>query len=420
MKERVKRETGQIRSSLRTSTIEGSWWAVMYGMVETYFGAFFEYLKYSSYEISILSTFPIFFGALFQNITGWLYDVFRSRKTLLVILKITQTLTIPLLLYVGYISGNYYLLLGIVCIYYALAISQMSPWTSWMGYLVPGRLRGRYFGNRSQIVRVFMLISSLTAGAILNAYKETDAFYGFVVIFGLGILANFGSAFYLKRQYEPEDTSDDEKSQEDDPKGTMRKALKRFITYDALSEFAFHVSGPLMMVYWLRDLNFDYIELAILINVSQLAGLFSLRYWGTKIDEHGTYSTIRLSSFTIAILPLLWVGLFYVPGQLILPGAIVIASMASLMFSGRALALDNRLYEHMRSKNMIKVTSNRIFYRGLSIFLGGLIGGIITRDELGLSELQFLGTTLHAVMIFSTILRLVVWFNFLRFKNAKI
>ena len=99
----------------------------MYGMVETYFGAFFEYLKYSSYEISILSTFPIFFGALFQNITGWLYDVFRSRKTLLVVLKITQTLTIPLLLYVGYISGNYYLLLGIVCIYYALAISQMFP-----------------------------------------------------------------------------------------------------------------------------------------------------------------------------------------------------------------------------------------------------------------------------------------------------
>ena len=289
-----------------------------------------------------------------------------------------------------------------------------------MGYLVPGRLRGRYFGNRSQVVRVFMLISSLTAGAILNAYKETDAFYGFVVIFGLGILANFGSAFYLKRQYEPDNTMDDEKSKEDDPKGNIRKELKQFITYDAISEFAFHVSGPLMMVYWLRDLHFDYIELAILINVSQLAGLFSLRYWGTKIDENGTYSTIRISSFSIAIFPMFWVGLFYLPSELILPGAIVIASMASLMFSGRALALDNRLYEHMRSKNMIKVTSKRIFYRGLSIFLGGLIGGIITRDEFGVSELPFLGTTIHAVMIFSTVLRLGVWLAFLRSKKAQI
>ena len=175
-----------------------------------------------------------------------------------------------------------------------------------------------------------------------------------------------------------------------------------------------------MMVYWLRDLHFDYIELAILINVSQLAGLFSLRYWGTKIDENGTYSTIRISSFSIAIFPIFWVGLFYLPSELILPGAIVIASMASLMFSGRALALDNRLYEHMRSKNMIKITSKRIFYRGLSIFLGGLIGGVITRDEFGVSELPFLGTTIHAVMIFSTVLRLGVWLAFLRSKKAQI
>ncbi len=125
------------------------------------FWCFFEFLKYSSYEISVLSTFPIFFGALFQNLTGWFYDILRSRKTLVILLKFIQTITIPLILYAGYSSGNYFLLLGFICIYYALAMSQMSPWTSWMGYLVPGRLRGRYFGNRSQIVRIFMLISSL-------------------------------------------------------------------------------------------------------------------------------------------------------------------------------------------------------------------------------------------------------------------
>ena len=86
MSQRRRRESRQIRSSLKTSTVEGSWWAVMYGMVETYFGAFFEFLKYSSYEISILSTFPIFFGALFQNLTGWFYGILRSRKTLIILL----------------------------------------------------------------------------------------------------------------------------------------------------------------------------------------------------------------------------------------------------------------------------------------------------------------------------------------------
>ena len=87
MVQRRKRHSQAIRSSLKISTVEGSWWAVMYGAVETYFGAFFEYLKYTSFEISILSTFPIFFGALFQNMTGWFYDILRSRKKLLIILK---------------------------------------------------------------------------------------------------------------------------------------------------------------------------------------------------------------------------------------------------------------------------------------------------------------------------------------------
>ena len=372
-----KRQSKQIKSSLRISTVEGSWWAVMYGMVETYFGAFFEYLKYTSYEISILSTLPIFIGAVFQNLTGWFYDILRSRKTLLIILKCIQTITIPLILFAGYSSGNYFLLLAFICLYYALAMSQMSPWTSWMGYLVPGRLRGRYFGNRSQVVRIFMLISSLLAGAILNSYEESNTFNGFIIIFSLGMVANFGSIYYLNRQYEPENTTDDEIIEIDSSNTNMDSGLKRFITYDSLSEFSFHVSGPLMMVYWLRDLKFDYIELAILINVSQVLGLFSMRYWGKRIDNNGSYSTIRFTSFCIAIFPMFWVGIYYLPNELILAGSIIIASLASLMFSGRALALDNRLYEHMKNKKMIKVTSKRFFFRGLSIFIGGLIGGLL-------------------------------------------
>jgi len=415
-----KRQSKQIKSSLRISTVEGSWWAVMYGMVETYFGAFFEYLKYTSYEISILSTLPIFIGAVFQNLTGWFYDILRSRKTLLIILKCIQTITIPLILFAGYSSGNYFLLLAFICLYYALAMSQMSPWTSWMGYLVPGRLRGRYFGNRSQVVRIFMLISSLLAGAILNSYEESNTFNGFIIIFSLGMVANFGSIYYLNRQYEPENTTDDEIIEIDSSNTNMDSGLKRFITYDSLSEFSFHVSGPLMMVYWLRDLKFDYIELAILINVSQVLGLFSMRYWGKSIDNNGSYSTIRFTSFCIGIFPMFWVGIYYLPNELILAGSIIIASLASLMFSGRALALDNRLYEHMKNKKMIKVTSKRFFFRGLSIFIGGLLGGLLTRNESNFSNYIELDTVIHAVMGFSTVLRLGVWSYFLIDKRSEI
>ena len=90
------------------------------------------------------------------------------------------------------------------------------------------------------------------------------------------------------------------------------------------------------------------------------------------------------------------------------------------MFSGRALALDNRLYEHMKNKKMIKVTSKRVFFRGLSIFIGGLIGGLLTKNESSIFIFIKLDTVIHAVMAFSTVLRLGVWSYFLMDKRLKI
>lgn len=409
-----KRETKKIRASLKISTIEGSWWAVMYGTVETYFGAFFEYLKYSSYEISILMTFPIFFGAIFQNLANRLYNLFRSRKTLLIILKFIQSISIPIIFFIGYKSGSYYLLLIFICFYFAIALSQMSPWTSWMGYLVPGRLRGRYFGTRSQIVRIFMLISSLIAGTILNAYNDSDPMIGFGIIFFIGVIANSGSIIYLKKQFEPPSILFDEGNKKINLKDQAYQKLKRFIVYDSFSEFALCISGPLIMIYWLRDLNFNYIELAVLINVSQIMGLFSLRYWGKKIDQLGAYLTVRLSSLAISLFPLFWILIYYLPEQLRLPLSLLLASLASLMFSGRALAMDTRLYEHMNNKSMIRITSKRVFYRGLSTFAGGLFGGAITKTNL-INQFDFsiISSQIHIVLIVSAFFRFAVWIKFL-------
>ena len=415
------RKTTTIRSSLKTSTIEGSWWAVMYGSVETYFGAFFEFLKYSSYEISILTTLPIFIGSIFQNYANTFFHLLRSRKILLVILKIFQNMLIPVIFYFGVKTDNFYMFLTFLCFYFIIAISQISPWTSWMGYLVPSRVRGRYFGNRSQVVRIFMLISSLLAGTILNAYNDSNPMIGFGIIFTIGFIANFGSISYLFKQFEPpyEEVQEVEKNINLNEKQFLN--IKKFITYDSLSEFSFNISGPLMMVFWLREQNFNYIELAILINVSQVLGLFSLRYWGKQIDKLGTFTTIRWTSFTIAIFPLFWVLTYFLPNELKLPASLVIASLASLMFSGRALAMDNRLFEHMRGKNMIKLSSKRVFYRGIFIFLGGILGGLLTKYDFQIFSgvIEEL-TPIQIVFIFSSLIRMSIWFIYLRSNHRSI
>ena len=280
---------------------------------------------------------------------------------------------IPTIYLVGLWLNNFFIFLVFICIYFVIALSQMSPWTSWMGYLVPGRLRGRYFGNRSQIIRIATLISSLLAGTILHSYEKTEPKIGFGIIFFIGVIANLGSAYFLHSQYEP-----DYRVIEEDVKVSLEekkfKLIKNFISYDSISEFSYSISGPLMIVYWIRELGFNYLEIALLINVSQILGLFSMRYWGRKVDKIGTYSIIRLCSSFISIFPIFWIIIYFLQIQFKLPSSIIIASLASLFFSGRALAMDNRMYEHMNGKNMIQLTSKRIFYRGLFIFLGLVLG----------------------------------------------
>jgi len=270
-------------------------------------------------------------------------------------------------------------------------------------------------------------ISALSSVEDIDVYSKKymdqggNPMIGFGIIFTIGFIANFGSISYLFKQFEPpyEEVQEVEKNINLNEKQFLN--IKKFITYDSLSEFSFNISGPLMMVFWLREQNFNYIELAILINVSQVLGLFSLRYWGKQIDKLGTFTTIRWTSFTIAIFPLFWVLTYFLPNELKLPASLVIASLASLMFSGRALAMDNRLFEHMRGKNMIKLSSKRVFYRGIFIFLGGVLGGLLTKYDFQIfSGVIERLTPIHVVFIFSSLIRMSIWFFYLRSNHRSI
>ena len=78
------------KKSLKISTIEGSWWSIMFGAGESYLGAYFEFLKFTSFQISVISTLPSLAGSIIQSLTGTLFHVLKSRKKLLIFFKVIQ------------------------------------------------------------------------------------------------------------------------------------------------------------------------------------------------------------------------------------------------------------------------------------------------------------------------------------------
>ena len=147
-----------------------------------------------------------------------------------------------------------------------------------------------------------------------------------------------------------------------------------------------------------------------------------MRYWGRTVDKIGPFSIIRTCSLFISIFPIFWIVIFFLPLQFKLPLSIILASLASLFFSGRALAMDNRMYEHMNGKNMIQLSSKRIFYRGVFIFIGALIGGLISKTNffINLEIFEDLIIKLHFVLLFSSFARIAVWIKFLRIREGSI
>ena len=84
--------------------------------------------------------------------------------------------------------------------------------------------------------------------------------------------------------------------------------------------------------------------------------------------------------------------------------------------------MDNRMYEHMNGENMIQLSSKRIFYRGVFIFIGALIGGLISKTNffINLEIFENLIIKLHFVLLFSSIARIGVWIKFLRIREGSI
>ena len=152
-----------------------------------------------------------------------------------------------------------------------------------------------------------MLISSICAGLILHYYSSENAATGFLLIFIIAFFANIGSIYFLARKYEPPYNLESESNEKVNNENFKSQKIRSFILFDSLSEYSISILAPLVVLYQLRDLNFNYLDLTIFTTVSQLVALFSMRYWGKITDKYGTVPTIKkITSFISVFMPISW------------------------------------------------------------------------------------------------------------------
>lgn len=182
----------------------------------------------------------------------------------------------------------------------------VPAWTSLMKDIIFEN-RAQYFAERNRVNTTMLFIGMLSAGFLLDYFKNTHVFVGFILLFFIASVAKIINTFLFLRHYEPKYEYDESSH------FTFRQFLRkmhsnnfgRFVLMMTGINFAIQVSAPFYAVYMLKDLGFSYIQFTIISSVSALV-LIIFPFWGRFIDKYGSYQTMKYSGIFIPIAPFGW------------------------------------------------------------------------------------------------------------------
>ncbi len=364
----------KIKSSLKYSTLDGTVAAMMTGLTQNYITPFALAFQATTLQIGILSSFPGFASAFSQLATPYLVDKAGGRKRLIlpaVLLQALMWLPIFLLPYFFPDMGVWWII-GLVTLSSVAGAVVNPAWQSMMADLVHIKIRGRFFSFRGRIYNLTILISTLAAGLLLQAFTG-NVFIGFAIIFGGALLFRLFSVYFLSRMYDPPLESKDSNG----PgilhmiRSVGKTNVGKYTVFMSLFYFAIMFSGPFFNVYMLRDLGLDYLTYTLINCASTLTTLVFLPFWGKRADSAGNLRIIRITGGMMPLVPLLWL-VSTNPVYLIFANA-----FSGFIWSGFDLTSINFLYDTSDPKARTKQIAVFNCITSIALSLGALAGGYL-------------------------------------------
>lgn len=390
--------------AMKISIKEGSFASVMSGVGDSYLTPFALALNATNQQIGLLSSISNLFSPLAQLKGSKLIEKFSRKKivSLFVFLQALVWLVYIFLAFLFFEGKNVSLFIILAYGFYAFIGGLAGPaWFSWMGDIIPEKIRGRYTSKRNQICGAIALVSTLLAGFFLDYFK-TKGFIllGFSILFLIATITRMISAYYFTRQYEPKIKL--EKNYYFSYFQFLKKSpynnFGKFVFFVALMHFATAVAGPFFSVYMLKELNLSYLWFS-LINVSaSLFSLLTMPFLGKISDKFGSREILRVGSVLIPFIPVLW--LFSSSPLYLILVPQIISGFAWAAFS---LGVNNFVYDSVTRERRAICIAYLNLTAGIFVFLGANLGGfLIQHIQIGIMN-KFL-----FIFLVSGILRLLV------------
>jgi MFS family permease len=365
----------QVNKSLRNSILDGSAYAAMLGLTQSYTTPYALTMKATTQQIGLLTSVPHFTMAAAQFVAPALSERMGSRKGFILPMVLMHALTwLPILL-IPYMLDTHQVwwLIALMTLSTAFDAALNPAWGSMMADLVPSKMRGRFFGLRNRITAFVSMAFSYAAGGILHLLTDNTTL-AFTIIFAAAIASRLVSFYFLSRIHEPLSPATDKQGHESVlriARGLFSTNIGTFIIFCSLMNFAATMAGPFFSPYMLVDLRLNYIAYTVLNSVAGLATVTFMTWWGKRIDKAGSIKVLKITAFFVPFVPLGWVlnhSLWWL---------IIMQVFSGFAWAGFQLSSGVFIFDAVPPQNRTRYIAvyNSLTFLGIS--LGSLIGGIV-------------------------------------------
>ena len=253
-----------------------------------------------------------------QFFASWLLEKTHKRKTIFIIAGLFQRILwipvalVPLFVPMNSPSLRLWAVITLITLSSLGGAFMNVSFFSWLGDVVPLKMRGRYLGLRSSIATILGLISAFAASFVLD---HMPGLTGYTLVFGVGAIFGLADIVLFLWINDP--------PMQRHPQVSYIKSFllvvkdKEFLLYLLFWTawvFSWNLSGPFFNKYCLDKLH---LSLSVTTLAGQVAsGIMTfvfIQWWGRKLDHRGHRWVLLRCGIVGSVVSLVW--LFASPGQ---------------------------------------------------------------------------------------------------------
>ena len=407
-KEMIEKDSNEkklIEEAKEISIKEASAYSFMDGFGLRYITPYALAVGATNTQIGLLSSLPSLLGNLSQIHSLQIMKKWTRKKIVAIAVFLQAIMWLMLIA-----AGTFYFLFhansnlssyAIITIYTLLILFGAfggPAWQSWMKDLVTEN-SGVYFGRRSRIATAIALVCMLIGGFLLDYFKQTHVFVGFIILFTIAFIGRAISGRLVLKQYEPDFKTDDSMyfSLKDFIKKMHQNNFGKFVIYYSLLVFSVNISSPFLGVYMLNNLKFSYsYYMAVALLAPTITTLLFVTFWGKFADKYGNLKVMKITGMLIPIMPFMWVLSIFLQGQsqiILLIFLFLTESLSGFLWAGMNLSAGNFIYDAVTRQRLAICATYFNIISSVGVLIGALLGGIISSYNfsfLGLNSLLFI------------------------------